>query len=177
MPRRCTPVFRQPAEIRAIIGDSTIEGRLRRRRGGLFGRFCRLCFFDLLQDLPPQPRRELLHDLLVRRGQPAGSRGGAASLALCSTSFIMSISILVARRSALADLSTICVTIASRLVIVRRCPSIVTTTVSFSASASNAGRLLVLRPRQRLTFEAPERPFYIGVRADNPNAADIRSRA
>ena len=71
----------------------------------------------------------------------------------------MSISILVARRSALADLSTICVTIASRLVIVRRRPSIVMTTVSFSASASNAGGLLVLRPRQRLTFEAPQRPL------------------
>jgi hypothetical protein len=63
------------------------------------------------------------------------------------------------------------------LVIVRRCPSIVMTTVSFSASVSNAGRLLVLRPRQRLTFEASEGPFYIGVRGDNPNAADIRSRA
>src|SRR3984893_15688675 len=88
--------------------------------------------------------------------------------------YVISISILVARRSALAGLSTICVTIASRLVIVRRRPSIVTTTVSFSASASSAGRLLVLRPRQRLTFEAPEGPFYIGVRGDNPNAADIR---
>ncbi len=50
--------------------------------------------------------------------RPAGEvRAGAASPALCSTSFIMSISILVACRSALADLSTICVTIASRLVI------------------------------------------------------------
>jgi hypothetical protein len=37
---------------------------------------------------------------------------------------IMSISILVARRSALADLSNICVTIASRLVILRRYPSV-----------------------------------------------------
>jgi len=74
-------------------------------------------------------------------------------------------------------LSTICVTIAARLVSFRRRPSIVTTPVSFSASASNAGRLLALRPRQRLTFEAPEGPFYIGVRGDNPNAADIRSRA
>ena len=105
------------------------------------------------------------------------SGGGAASPALCSTSFIMSISILVARRSADADLSTIWLTIASRLVSLRRSPSIVTTTVSFSASANSAGRLLALRPRQRLTFEAPEGPFYIGVRGDNPNAADIRSRA
>ena len=78
---------------------------------------------------------------------------------------------------ALADLSTICATIASRLVILRRRPSIVTTIVSFSALASSAGRLLALRPRQRLTFEAPEGPFYIGVRGDNPNAANIRSRA
>src|SRR5271165_1960318 len=54
----------------------------------------------------------------------AGS--GAAAPAFCSTSFIMSNSILVARKSALADLLTICVTIASRLVILRRLPSIVT---------------------------------------------------
>ena len=59
---------------------------------------------------------------------------------------MVDITLLVARRSALADLSTICVTIASRLVSLRRRPSIVTTTVSFSASASNAGRLLTLRP-------------------------------
>ena len=38
-------------------------------------------------------------------------------------SFIMSNSSLVARRSALADLSTICVTIALRLVTLRRRPS------------------------------------------------------
>jgi len=74
------------------------------------------CFFDLLQDLPPQPRHEQLHDLPVRRGQPAGFGRRAASPALCSTSFIMSNSVLVAHRSALADLSTICVTIASCLV-------------------------------------------------------------
>jgi hypothetical protein len=43
-------------------------------------------------------------------------------------------------------LSTIWVTIAARLVIVRRRPSIVMTTVSFSAAASNAGRLLARRP-------------------------------
>ena len=72
------------------------------------------------------------------------------------------------------DLSTICVTIASRLVIVRRRPSIVTTTVSFSASASNAGRLLALRRRQRLTFEASQRPFYIGMRGYSPNAGRYR---
>src|SRR6516162_1687308 len=52
----------------------------------------------------------------------AGS--GAAAPAFCSTSFIMSNSILVART--LADLLTIWVTIASRLVILRRLPSIVT---------------------------------------------------
>jgi hypothetical protein len=44
---------------------------------------------------------------------------GAAAPAFCSTSFITSNSILVARRSALGDLLTICVTIASRLVILR----------------------------------------------------------
>src|SRR3974377_1256221 len=55
----------------------------------------------------------------------AGS-GGEAAPAFCSTSFIMSNSILVARRLALADSLTICVTIASRLVILRRLPSIVT---------------------------------------------------
>src|SRR6266446_7091841 len=54
----------------------------------------------------------------------------------------MSISILVARRSALADLSTICVTIASRLVIARRRPSIATATVSFSASAQQCRQAL-----------------------------------
>ena len=52
--------------------------------------------------------------------------GGDATLAFCSTSFSMSISILVARKSALVDLLTIWVTIASRLVILRRLPSIVT---------------------------------------------------
>jgi hypothetical protein len=72
-----------------------------------------------LQDLPPQPRHELLHHLLVRRGQPAGFGRRCRVADLRSTSFIMSISILVARRSALADLSTIWVTIASRLVILR----------------------------------------------------------
>ena len=58
----------------------------------------------------------------------------------------ISISILVARRSALADLSITCVTIASRLVILRRRPSIVTRVRSFRASAKSAGRLLALRP-------------------------------
>ena len=58
----------------------------------------------------------------------------------------MSISILVARKSALADLSTIWVMIASRLVILRRRPLVVTWTVSSSAAASSAGRVLALRP-------------------------------
>jgi hypothetical protein len=56
----------------------------------------------------------------------AGDEGTEAVAGLCSTSFIMSNSILVARRSALADLLTLWVTIASRLVILRRLPSIVT---------------------------------------------------
>jgi len=72
---------------------------------------------------PPRPTGGVR--TAVQKGRPS---------ALRLSSFIMSISILVARRSALADLSTICVTIASRLVLRRR-PSIVTTTVSFSASA------------------------------------------
>jgi hypothetical protein len=127
-----------------VVSFSTHEGVkikmcVTRPAGGAIRGLCRLRFCDLLQDLPPQPRHELLHHLLVRRGQPAGlgRRGVADGLVLD-----VSISILVARRSALADLSTIWVTIASRLVIVRRRPSIVTTTVSFSASASSAGRAL-----------------------------------
>src|SRR5262249_8800971 len=54
----------------------------------------------------------------------AGSGGGAVP-AFSSTSFSMSNNIFVARKSASADLSTICLMIASRLVILRRCPSIV----------------------------------------------------
>ena len=49
----------------------------------------------------------------------------AAAPAFCSTSFIMSNSILVARRLTLADSLTIWVMIAWRLVILRRLPSIV----------------------------------------------------
>jgi hypothetical protein len=67
--------------------------------------------------------------------------------------------------------------IASRLLIARRRPSIVTTTASLGASAKSAGRLLALRPRQRLTFEAPEGPFYIGVRGYSPNAGRYRFAA
>ena len=55
--------------------------------GGLeayFGRLWRFRFFDLLQDLSPQPRDEQLHHLLVGRGQPAGfgGRGSVAGLVL-----------------------------------------------------------------------------------------------
>src|SRR5271163_4232289 len=73
-------------------------------------------------DLAAQARGELLGDLLVPGVNLSGS-GGATAPAFCSTSFIMSNSILVARRSALTDLLTICATIASRLVILRRCPT------------------------------------------------------
>ena len=45
VPGHAHPFFRQPAEIRALIGDSAIEGRLRRRRGA-----CRMV-------LPPLPLR------------------------------------------------------------------------------------------------------------------------
>jgi hypothetical protein len=55
-----------------------------------------------------------------------GSGGGEAMPAFCSTSFIMSNSILVIRKSALAGLLTIWVTIASRLATLRPRPSIVT---------------------------------------------------
>src|SRR5216683_8142303 len=52
---------------------------------------------DLGEDLPSYPLHQLLHHLLIRLGQTAGfgrRRGGEA--ALCSASFIMSNSILVA---------------------------------------------------------------------------------
>ena len=65
----------------------------------------------------------------------AGS-GGGATPAFFSASFSVSISILVARKSAPADLLTSCLATASRLVISRRSPSMVTTTFSLSASIS-----------------------------------------
>jgi hypothetical protein len=37
--------------------------------GRVIWRLCGLAFFDLLQDLPPQPRYEELRHLVVRRGQ------------------------------------------------------------------------------------------------------------
>src|SRR5271166_2945750 len=83
----------------------------------LYARVCRLPFCDLLQHLLPDPLHQLFHHLLVRRDKPWRFWGGDATLAFCSTSFSMSISILVARKSALVDLLTIWVTIASRLVI------------------------------------------------------------
>src|SRR5215472_2345113 len=55
----------------------------------------------------------------------AAGSGDDAVPAFSSTAFSMSNSIFVARKSASADLSTICLMIASRLVILRRCPSIV----------------------------------------------------
>ena len=62
-------------------------------RGTLFLRLCAPTFREFLQDLPPQPRDEQLHDLLVCRIQPAGfgRRGGDAV-------------VLQARTSRLADL-------------------------------------------------------------------------
>jgi hypothetical protein len=59
--------------------------------GGLSRRLCRLRFFDLLQDLPPQALHKELHHLLVDRVQPVGSGGSAGSPVLRSTSVIMSI--------------------------------------------------------------------------------------
>ena len=54
----------------------------------------------------------------------------------------MSISILVARSSAAADLLTSWAITASRLVICRRLPFSVTVTFSLSAAAKSAGRFL-----------------------------------
>src|SRR6516162_6620585 len=60
-----------------------------------------------------------------RSGEVNLAGSGATAPAFCSTSFIMSNSILVARRLALADSLTIWVMMAWRLVILRRLPSIV----------------------------------------------------
>jgi len=68
-----------------------------------------------LQDLPSQPRDEPTNSCTTSLSAAAsrrGSGGGEASTARCSTPFIMSISILAGAQTALADLSTICVTIA-----------------------------------------------------------------
>jgi hypothetical protein len=95
-------------------------------------------------------------DLFVRRSDRGASDGGGGAMpAFCSMSFSMSISILVARKSAPADLLTSWAMTASRLVILRHRPFVVTTTDSFSASARStgsasarsAGRFFALRPR------------------------------
>jgi hypothetical protein len=75
-----------------------------------------------------------------------GVRAAGHLRPLRSTSFHHVDQHMVARRSAFADSSTLCVTIDSRLAIVRRRPSIVTTTVSFSASANRRGRLYAQGP-------------------------------
>jgi hypothetical protein len=89
----------------------------------------------------------------VRLGRPWGSGRGAASPALCFDVFRH-----VDQHLGRAQIGTRRfvdrVTIASRLVIVRRRPSIVTTTVSFCAAAGNAGRVLVPRPPR-----LPDCPF------------------
>jgi hypothetical protein len=68
-----------------------------------------------------QSRDELLDVLLVRRRQFGGLRPRCGAGLLLDLVLMMSNGILVARRSASADLLTICVTIAPRLVILRFC--------------------------------------------------------
>ena len=85
------------------------------------------------------------------RVSAAASGGGATFL---STSFSMSISILVALRSASADLSTSWATIASRLLIRRGRPSLSTVTGSFNAASNSAGRSFLRGP-----LGLPDRPF------------------
>src|SRR5215472_6534900 len=65
--------------------------------------------------------------------------GGSAFFSISRS---MSISILVARNSAAADLLTSWAITASRLVTWRRLPFSVTVTFSLSAAANNAGRFL-----------------------------------
>ena len=69
-----------------------------------------------------------------------GDFSAGAGSAFFSMSRIISISILVARSSAEADLLTSCVITASRLVTCLRLPSTVAVTFSFSAAASSAAR-------------------------------------
>jgi hypothetical protein len=71
----------------------------------------------------------------------------AAGSALFSTSRSMSISILVVRNSAEADLLTSWAMTASRLVTCRRLPFSVTVTFSLSAAANSAARFFAGRPR------------------------------
>src|SRR5271166_552997 len=80
----------------------------------------------------------------VNRGD--GSGEGTAP-ACFSASLIRSSSILMARRSAVADLLISCEVIASRTAILRRRPFSVTTTFLFSPSTSDAARFFPGRPR------------------------------
>jgi hypothetical protein len=87
----------------------------------------------------------------------AGS-GGAAQASLCPSALCtMSVSCLIARRSAAADLLTSWVTISSRLVTRRRRPSSVTMTFSSSAWATKVARFF--EPFGR-PLGLPERPFW-----------------
>ena len=58
------------------------------------------------KNLPAYALHKVSHHLLVRFPERAGSGAGAATPAFCSASFIMSNSILVARKSAVVDLLT-----------------------------------------------------------------------
>ena len=83
----------------------------------------------------PQPCDAGRHQLLVRPVTRAGS-GGGVTQAFFSGWFGLAIGLLVARKSAPADLSTSRVT-ASRLVISLRAPSMVITTGLLSVSISS----------------------------------------
>ncbi len=119
---------------------AAVRGLRGRRRSGRVGEARRVGAGDFGAVLTPQPGDEVLQD---RRVSAAASGGGATFL---SMSFGMSISILVALRSASADLSTSWATIASRLLIRRRRPSLSTVTGSFNAASNSAGRSFLRGP-------------------------------
>jgi hypothetical protein len=85
---------------------NTLIGARRRQRDHRESRVPRVHILDFLEQGFPYPLHDALDHLLVGRAKRCRS-GGAATPAFRSMSFIMSISILVARRSAPAALLTI----------------------------------------------------------------------
>jgi hypothetical protein len=112
---------------------------------------------DLRSDVALDPFFELGDDLLVRRGEGLWRRGAGEAPARRSTPWTMSVSCLIARKSADADLLTSCLMTSSRLVIRRRCPSSVRLTFSSSASPSNVAKFF--EPFGR-PFGLPDLPFW-----------------
>jgi hypothetical protein len=100
-----------------------------------------------LHSLPPASQAAHLRGLL---GECPERLCDAAPKERCDSAT----SILVARRSAAADLLTSCVPTASRLVISRRSPSMLAVTGSLSASIKSAGRFFGYGPRA-----LPDYPF------------------